>query len=208
MFEDEALRRALGRTFKLLAVPGRQVGLYDAGNGQLAAFFVHRTNEATLPADPAARLRQVYGDLGWLVPQALAAMPAGEEIYYDLVGQVGLDRWHKGRTVLVGDAAYAVSLLAGQGASLGIAGPETLAAEIAGSGNIPDALMRWETRLRPLIAQKQEAGRRTASWFIPDTPLRLWVRNTALNVTNWPPLSGFLGRFVGVSTKGFAALGR
>jgi 2-polyprenyl-6-methoxyphenol hydroxylase-like FAD-dependent oxidoreductase len=205
IFEDETIRRALGGSFKLLAVPGRQVGLYDTGNGRLAAFFVHRTGEAALPADPAARLRDVYGDLGWMVPRALAAMPPADEIYYDLVAQVVLDRWHAGRTVLVGDAAYAVSLLAGQGASLGIAGPETLAAELAAGGGIEAALTRWETRLRPLIAQKQEAGRRTADWFIPSTPFRLWVRNAVLNTTNWPPLSGLLGRFVGVSTKGFAA---
>lgn len=206
MFEDEALRRALGRAFKLVSVPGRQVGLYDAGNGQVAAFFVHRTGDATLPSDPAARLRQVYGDLGWLVPQALAAMPGRDDIYYDLVGQVVLDRWHKGRTVLVGDAAYAVSLLAGQGASLGIAGPESLATELAAGDGIASALDRWETRLKPLIAQKQAAGRRTAAWFIPATPTRLWIRNAALNITNWPPLSGLFGRFVGVGTKGFAAV--
>jgi 2-polyprenyl-6-methoxyphenol hydroxylase-like FAD-dependent oxidoreductase len=106
--------------------------------------------------------------------------------------------------VLVGDAAYAVSLLAGQGASLAIAGPEALAVELAAGDGVTSALARWETRLRPLIERKQEAGRRTANWFIPSTPLRLWVRNAALNITNWPPLSGLLGSFVGVSSKGFA----
>lgn len=204
IFEDEALRRRLGKAFKLLAVPGRQVGLYDVGDGRLAAFFVHRTSDGTLPADPAAALRDVYGDLGWEVPQALAAMPEREDIYYDLVAQIVLSPWHKARTVLVGDAAYAVSLLAGQGASLAIAGPEALAAELAAGDGVTSALARWETRLRPLIERKQEAGRRTANWFIPSTPLRLWVRNAALNITNWPPLSGLLGSFVGVSSKGFA----
>ena len=205
IFEDDAMRRRLGKTFKLLAVPGRQVGLYDVGDGRLAAFFVHRTEDGTLPADPAAQLRAVYGDLGWEIPQALAAMPEREDIYYDLVAQILLTPWHKGRTVLVGDAAYAVSLLAGQGASLAIAGAETLAGELAAGDGIAVALARWEGRLKPLIAQKQEAGRRTANWFIPSTPLRLWVRNAALNITNWPPLSGLLGSFVGVSSKGFAA---
>jgi 2-polyprenyl-6-methoxyphenol hydroxylase-like FAD-dependent oxidoreductase len=205
MFEDEALRQQLGGAFKLLAVPGRQVGFYDAGDGQMAAFFVHRSGDGTLPADPAARLRTVYGDLGWMVPQALAAMPERGEIYYDLVAQVVSERWSAGRTVLVGDAAYAVSLLAGQGASLAIAGPQMLADELGTGDGIAAALARWETRLRPLIAQKQLAGRRTADWFVPATPFKLWVRNAALNATNWPPLSGLLGRFVGVSTKGFAA---
>lgn len=203
LFEDETVRQELGTQFKLLGVPGRQAGFYDTGNGRLAAFFVHRTDDPRRPADPAAAIRAVYGDLGWVVPRALKAMPAGEDIYYDLVAQVVMERWSVGRIVLLGDAAYAVSLLAGQGASLAIAGAEALAAEV-GEGDVEGGIARLEARLKPLIAEKQAAGRRTADWLVPPTRLRLWIRNAALNLVSWPPLVGFLAGFVSAGTKGFS----
>jgi 2-polyprenyl-6-methoxyphenol hydroxylase-like FAD-dependent oxidoreductase len=55
----------------------------------------------------------VYGDLGWYLPNLLAAADIADDIYYDWLAQIEMPQWHSSRTVLIGDAAYAVSLLAG-----------------------------------------------------------------------------------------------
>ena len=48
-----------------------------------------------------------------MTPTALAQCPPAGEVYYDQVAQIEMDRWVNDRIVLLGDSAYAVSLLAG-----------------------------------------------------------------------------------------------
>jgi 2-polyprenyl-6-methoxyphenol hydroxylase-like FAD-dependent oxidoreductase len=202
-FRDEAASRAVGDGMRLLTVPNRFVGLYAIGDGRLASFFVYRAPGTELPADPRATLRRIYGDLGWLVPATLAAAPEPREIYYDVVAQTVMPHWHRDRVVVIGDAAYAASLLAGQGASLAIAGGNALGQVLAGS-EVAAGLRRLEDTLRPLVLKKQLSGRRTANWFVPPSKAHILYRDLFLNAVNNPLLVGLLGRFVGVSTKGFS----
>jgi len=206
VFHDEAVSRAVGSGMRLLTVPNRFVGLYAIGEGQLATFFVHRAAATELPVDPRSALREAYGDLGWLVPATLAAAPDPHDIYYDVVAQTEMPHWHRDRVVLIGDAAYAVSLLAGQGASLAVAGAAALG-DVLAKGNIEAGLVRLETSLQPLVLEKQRAGRRTANWFVPPTWAHVAFRNLVLNSLNNPLLVGLLGRFVSTSSKGFSLAG-
>ena len=48
-------------------------------------------------------------------------------IYFDRVSQIRMERWTKGRTALIGDAAACVSLLAGEGTGLAMAEAYVLA---------------------------------------------------------------------------------
>ena len=91
--------------------------------------------------------------------------------------------------VLVGDACQAVSLLAGQGASLAVAGARVLADELADDSDLPAALGRYHARLAPTVAAKQAAGRRTAEWFLPSTRSRLALRRLALRAMRLPGLN-------------------
>ena len=72
--------------------------------------------------------------------RALAACPPADQLYYDQVAQVTMPAWSKGRVTLLGDAAYAVSLLAGQGASLAVAGGYVLAEHLARTASIEQAV--------------------------------------------------------------------
>jgi 2-polyprenyl-6-methoxyphenol hydroxylase-like FAD-dependent oxidoreductase len=98
------------------------MGFYGLRGRRVAAFAVHSVPTSTLPSDTRDALRHEYAGLGWIVPRALAACPASEQVYYDQVAQVVMPSWSRARVALVGDAAYPVSLLAGQGAALAIAG--------------------------------------------------------------------------------------
>ncbi|HEX5502737.1 MAG TPA: FAD-dependent oxidoreductase, partial [Thermomicrobiales bacterium] len=121
----------LGRDAWILTAPGRQLTLYPTGDGGALALFVHRA--ATPVADLAAAreaLARAYGDLGWVAPGVLATALTAPDLYYDTVAQVELPTWSRGRVTLVGDAAGCVSLLAGQGASLALAGAYALAQEL------------------------------------------------------------------------------
>jgi 2-polyprenyl-6-methoxyphenol hydroxylase-like FAD-dependent oxidoreductase len=188
-FPDPDIHAQVGDRFCLTDSIDRQFGLYGLRDGRVAAFAVHHTTDPTLPADPQAAVRTEYRSLGWVVPDVLAQCPPAEEIYYDQVAQIHLPSWRHGRVVLVGDAAYAVSLLAGQGASLGIAGAYLLAEQLSRAESIEDGLARYEQLWRPIVEEKQEAGRKAARWFLPRSRTQLYLRRAMLALARLPGLN-------------------
>jgi 2-polyprenyl-6-methoxyphenol hydroxylase-like FAD-dependent oxidoreductase len=194
VMEQRALRTRCEDRFATMTVPDRQVAVYPIRGGKLATFFAHASTRT--PPDlrgAGEKLRAVYGDLDWIVPEILRALPSDDEIYYDAVSQVVLPHWSRGRVTLVGDACQAVSLLAGQGASMAMGGAWALSMELAVPGSsLSDALARYESRVKPAIERKQRAGRRLAKWFVPSTSRRIVVRDWALAASKWPGLSWIL----------------
>lgn len=193
LFENASVREALAGRFLIHSVPKREVGLYALRDGRIASFFVHASPDPAHPVSPLANLNSAYEGMGWLVPEALKAGEGATSIYYDQVAQIEMDGWRKGHVVLVGDAAYAVSLLAGQGASLAMGGAFVLAQELGKPGPIEKALVRYEARLKPQMAKKQAAGRNAAKWIVPPDRLHILMRNWSLKLAKLPGLSGILG---------------
>jgi 2-polyprenyl-6-methoxyphenol hydroxylase-like FAD-dependent oxidoreductase len=192
IFEDGDLRKDLGGDFRMLSAPNRQVGLYPIRDGRVASFFVHRVPDNALPSSYCEELERVYGELGWIVPDALRHCRDHSGIYYDQVAQVEMFRWSQGRVTLVGDACQAVSLLAGQGASMAMGGAYLLAQELRAHGPVPERLAGYEARLRPVIERKQAAGRRTADWLVPPSQWRITARKAILRLAGLPGLSWLL----------------
>lgn len=186
IFEDEAVHRQLDGTFRNLTVPNRTIGCYPLRDGKLATFFVHRTPIRERPDDICIALRRTYGDLDWIVPEILDHCEDIDSIYYDQVAQIEMSRWTRGRVTLVGDACQAVSLLAGQGASLAMGGAYVLAHELRQDGPIEEALAKYEAHMQPEIEEKQAAGRRAAKWLFPPSQRHITVRNIALKATQFP----------------------
>jgi 2-polyprenyl-6-methoxyphenol hydroxylase-like FAD-dependent oxidoreductase len=205
LFADDDLRARVGARFLLSAVPGRQVGLYPTNDGRLAVWLTHRSADPGLPSDPHGALLRTYGGMGDLVDLALRHCPSGRDLYYDQVAQIELNGWARGRVTLVGDACQAVSLLAGQGASLGIAGAyllaEHLAEDLALAGRIDTALTRYEQAMRPVVIEKQQVARSGVRWFLPSTRGQLRVRRTALALARLPVVDRYVaGALIGKSS--------
>ena len=192
LFDDLAIRDSLEGRFLIYSEPKREVGLYAIRGGRIASFFVHNSSDPALPVSPIENLRDAYEGMGWLVPETLKAGENATSIYYDQVAQIEMDAWRKGHAVLVGDAAYAVSLLAGHGASLGMGGAYVLAQELGKSGPIEKALARYETRLKPQITKKQASGRNAAKWVVPPDRLHILMRNWSLKLAKLPGMSVLL----------------
>ena len=49
-------------------------------------------------------LREYFKDAGWESGRIIREMEATEDFYYDMVAQIKMDKWSKGRVVLLGDA--------------------------------------------------------------------------------------------------------
>ncbi len=206
LFEAPHIHQQIGNRFCLTDTTGRQMGFYGLRDGRVAAFTVHRTDDPAMPTDLRQALHDQYGSLGWIVPEALERCPPTSEIYYDQVAQIEMPHWSRQRVTLLGDACQAVSLLAGQGASLAVAGAYVLAGHLADadpneSGSVDAALSRYQRSWQPVVSGKQQVARRGAEWFLPSSALRLHLRRSALRLTGLPGMARFFGTaLVGKST--------
>ncbi len=190
------------RDFTMLTTPGRMVAVYPIRGGRAATFFVHRDNLAPREATPEEAMAEVYGRIGWIVPELLDGLDPAS-LFFDRVSQIHMSGWTAGRIALCGDAAWCVSLMAGQGASLALAGGEALGRALGeGGDDVPGTLRRWEGSLRSDVEQRRKAGADTARWFVPETRRRMFVRDLVLRSSAMPVLAALARRQIGVGRPG------
>ena len=127
-------------------------------------------------------LRKRFGGGAWEKSRILDELDRAEDLYFDRVSQIDIRSWSQGRIALVGDAAFCVSLMAGQGSALGMTAAYVLAGELAHSGrrSCADAFHRYESLLRPYIESKQRAAKRFSGVFAPRTSLGLLFRDLVI----------------------------
>ncbi len=176
--------------------PGRSVGRFPLRGDRTMFLFVFRSDHAADPGDLTARkalLRREFGDAGWECPQILDALKGVDDLYFDVVSQIRLARWSRGRTALVGDAAACVSLMAGEGTGLAMTEAYVLAGELAcAGGDYRRAFAAYETRLRPFVEAKQAAAQKFLPVFATQTRLGIWFRDLVMRTMNFRPLADLL----------------
>jgi 2-polyprenyl-6-methoxyphenol hydroxylase-like FAD-dependent oxidoreductase len=98
--------------------------------------------------------------------------------------------WSHGRVALIGDAAFCVSLLAGQGSALAMISAYVLAGELASAhGHYQEAFASYDARLRKYIDKKQRGAQRFASAFAPKTAAGMLLRNLVIRAFAIPGLA-------------------
>ncbi len=184
-------------------VAGKQISRLSMLNDKTLFLFVFRDRylSAASPANDQERksvLRNVFADVGWECPRILEAMENVREVYFDRVSQIRMNRWTKGRTGLIGDAAACASLLAGEGTGLAMAEAYVLAGELhdCGGDHIA-AFARYEERLMPFLKRKQESAAKFASSFAPKSAFGVTFRDKVSRLLRIPFIANFfIGRAV------------
>lgn len=138
-----------------------------------------------------ALLRRRFGKSGWECPEILDALDGVNELYFDRVSQIFMGSqtgsWTRNRVSLVGDAASCVSLLAGQGCSLGMTAAYILAGELHSAGlDYAAAFARYQQRFAPFVLQKQKSALRFAGTFAPKSKFSMFLRNQLMNLMRVP----------------------
>ncbi len=193
--------------------PGLQIGVYKTDRpGQLATLLIWQAeDEGHIAHDQRAdKIRSAFGNMGWLAPELLDAMPSdGADILIDTVTQIRMDNWRNDRVVLVGDAAGCMTLISGQGASMALAGAYVLAEELGKTDDWRQAMANYEHRVRPQIELRQEKAHDFAKRFVPDSELGIKVQTVFMKLVTFQAFSGLLkSQFVGESFLQTAALER
>lgn len=135
-------------------------------------------------------LRTRFGGGGWECPQILDALASTDDLYFDRVSQIQMDPqpgWARGRVILLGDAAFCVSLLAGQGSALAMTAAYILAGELHRAGDDYQlAFSQYQKRFGPFVLEKQKAALRFAGFFAPGSSFSLFLRNQIMNLMRIP----------------------
>jgi 2-polyprenyl-6-methoxyphenol hydroxylase-like FAD-dependent oxidoreductase len=176
--------------------PHRTAAVINLGPGRSSAFFAYRGPATELERGPVAALGEAFGDLGGGVPHALAQMREDPDgTYFDSVSQIRMDSWSKGRVVLLGDAAWCVTLFAGYGAGLALSGADRLG-EVLERGDLPAALASWEAGLRPEVAKRQALARRGIAQFAPPTRFHVWLSDMVMRSITLPGVRNMVRRSI------------
>lgn len=200
-FEVEGYRPRDELVYVGYGVPGRQVFRFSMRDDKTLILFIFRDEylPAGSPANDQERkavVTNIFAGVGWECPQILGALAGVGNIYFDRASQIRLDRWTKGRTALVGDAAACVSLMAGEGSSLAMAEAYILAGELRNCDDYGAAFSRYQQRLMPFLKRKQKSAARSASTLAPKTAFGIRFRNLAVRLMRRLPfvVDYFIGR--------------
>ncbi|MFF3665809.1 FAD-dependent monooxygenase [Microtetraspora malaysiensis] len=177
----------------VLAEPGRSAWIFPFHDHTPGLLFSYRTDdidaEFTRPAIESIRAAFGPQPTGALLEKLFTAFEQAPEHLFDSVHQVKMPRWHRGRVVLVGDAAWCVTLYAGMGASSGIAGGELLGTMLQRHpGDLPAALRTWEAQMRPFIHTEQISALTMRRLFTPHDRKEQFMRTAMLRLMRAPAI--------------------
>jgi len=176
--------------------PGKQIARFALRDNITVFFLIFRdSNPEPHGRDQAtSKVETILNDDNWECKKILRALHNANDLYFDSVSQIIMPSWSKERAVLIGDAAFCPSLLAGQGSALAMAGSYVLAGELKlASGDHRIAFAAYEKRLRAFIEKKQNGAGNFGKWFAPDTQFAVFLRN---QITKLFAIPFFADKFV------------
>lgn len=104
------------------------------------------------PATSGDRLQEVLADFAGPAAAVRDALEGNVAIHAAAIEEVVLDNWSRGRALLVGDAAHAMSPNMAQGAAMAAEDAIVLAECLSEQSGMETALSAYEARRRPRIA--------------------------------------------------------
>lgn len=194
-FEVRGYRPRDENVYMIYSRPGRMLGRFALHDDRALFLFVFTAPAGSshpmfdIPAQKAI-LRERFADGPWESARILEELARTETLYFDRVSQIRMERWSCGRIALVGDAAFCVSLMAGQGSALAMIAAYVMAGELAkAGGRHPEAFHNHEVLLRHYIETKQRGAERFSSAFAPRTRWGLFLRNQVIKMCAIPGLA-------------------
>ncbi|MGP4070003.1 FAD-dependent oxidoreductase [Halobacillus sp. B29] len=195
IIENSCMSKPLNNAFYSLSSPELQASVYPIRGDRSATFFLYKSSqkeEHLFREEAINELNHHFKHMGWVVPELLDQAEEASDFYFDEVSQVVMPQWSKGRVVLVGDSCQAVSLMAGQGASLAMTGAYVLSRSLQESNDVKQALEKYENDLKPQVMKTQASGRKFAHYFLPDTRWRIIIRDVTMRISVLPVVRRFV----------------
>lgn len=201
---------------KVLNLPGRRAIFTRVDNPRTMQVYLaylekdgHAMEDALKSGDMKEQKQlwaDMFKDVGWEAPRLIDGMlnsPEADDFYFQKIGQVKMDKWSRGRIVLVGDAGYTPSPLTGKGTSLGLIGAYVLGGEIAkhlenskDPGQALDAaIASYDKVLRPCVEKAQSLMRGIPAVAYPESEWGVWVTQLILKIVCTLRINRLIERF-------------
>lgn len=188
--------------FVMYNAPGGLVASARPGReDDIKAALAFRSEPLEVESAGSAAQRELlarrFAGAGWEVPKLLDAMWSAPDFFFEPVAQVHLDRWSRGRVVMLGDAACCGSPLSGLGTSLALVGAYVMAAELAeAAGDHQSALLRYQERMSAYVKQAQQLPGGGVAGYAPMSALSIRLRDLSMSwMTRWPMRALVAGQF-------------
>ena len=155
---------------------------------------------SSLPRAPVEQQKEFwtrrFADAGWETDRFLEGMKTAETLYSQEAVQVRMDKWHDGRVVLLGDAAYCPSPFTGMGTTASFVGAYVLAGEINRSpDNLAQAFANYDKTLRPFLEEIQEVNPRLIQLAIPESAWAIAIIHFIAQVACFLRIPQLIARF-------------
>ncbi|HXH80696.1 FAD-dependent monooxygenase [Nocardioides sp.] len=163
---------------------GLRFGMVPAGPTSTYVYAAAPSPAGQSSTDELPGLRQRFGHWHEPVPALLAAMESVQVLRHDIYDlPPGRTPLHRGRRVLVGDAAHAMEPNLGQGAGLALEDAVVLDHALASESSVEAALLAYSTRRRPRVVALARQSRRVGQVVRLKRPSALALRDIAMRAT-------------------------
>ena len=158
---------------------GQRIGLVPISERRLYVWTTFNSPYRTPPALATANdFRAWFAQFSdERVQRVLAALPRPEEIITTEIEELWAEEWARGRAVLLGDAAHAMTPNIGQGAGMAMEDAAVLAEELANTREIEHALANYAERRRPRVATVMRISRDVGEDGQRSGRLACWARD-------------------------------
>ncbi|WP_105972544.1 FAD-dependent monooxygenase [Streptomyces geranii] len=154
--------------------PRYKAGYSPISPDQCYAYLLDENLDTSLvgPRAPLGLLRERGAGYGGTWGKILASLPDDTAVDYRWIEAILVDEpWHRGRTVVIGDAAHACPPLIAQGAAMCAEDAVLLAELVTGDEPVDRALEHFMARRLPRVRMVLENSLQLAAWEIaPGTP--------------------------------------
>ena len=184
---------------KIHSAPGgRWVGLRPDHDPQYAKALLS-FRSPLLPrlqqTEQKALLTKTFAGVGWHAPYLLDALHDADDFYFDTTSRVVVPEWSRGRIVLLGDAGYCGSPLAGHGTALSLVGAYVLAGELAEhQGDHARAFSAYQREMQAYVEQRMELPPGGVKMAMPMTAMGIRLRDASTRLMTSRPFRGLLAK--------------
>ncbi|MFE0100864.1 FAD-dependent monooxygenase [Streptomyces sp. NPDC059009] len=190
----------LDRTARMCCDPGRMMGLSNYGRDPHAGVsLVFKAEPIDYDRHDTAQQKRIlaerFADLPWKhAPAALAALQEADDLYFDAIAQIHVDRLSQGRVALLGDAGYGATM-GGIGTGTALVAAYVLAGELAAArGDHKAGFAAYEAEIGAYAKGCQKISGNAGPFLAPATERKMRSRDRMYRMLSSRFLAGFFKR--------------